>query len=95
MAKEGKAGGHEGLYWGIILLFLGVVFLLQTFNILPWGLWSTLWRFWPVLLIIAGFRILLCRSKPWLITVITVILLIASLLLAIVLQGPLVLSGIL
>lgn len=44
--------------WGIFLLFLGILFLLQTFNILPWGLWGTLWRFWPVLIII-GLSLLL------------------------------------
>jgi len=54
--------------WGIFLLFLGVVFLLQTLNVLPWGLWGTLWRFWPVLLIITGLGILLRRFSPWLVS---------------------------
>jgi hypothetical protein len=93
MAKEGKASGADGLFWGIFLLFLGVVFLLQTFNILPWELWSTLWRLWPVLLVIAGISILLRHRPPWLIAAITVILLIASLLLAIFLHGTPVISG--
>ena len=54
--------------WGIFLLFLGVVFLLQTLNVLPWGLWGTLWRFWPVLIIIIGLGILLRRSNVWLVS---------------------------
>jgi len=53
--------------WGILLLFLGVVFLLQTLNVLPWGLWGTLWRFWPVLIIIVGLGILLRRYNVWLV----------------------------
>jgi len=54
--------------WGIFLLFLGIVFLLQTLNILPWGLWGTLWRFWPVLIIIIGLGILLRRYNVWLVS---------------------------
>ncbi len=52
--------------WGIFLLFLGIIFLLQTLDILPWGLWGTLWRFWPVLIIIVGLGILLRRYNVWL-----------------------------
>jgi len=54
--------------WGILLLFLGVVFLLQTFDVLAWGLWATLWRFWPVLIIIIGLGILLHRYNLWLVS---------------------------
>ena len=54
--------------WGIFLLFLGVVLLLQTLNVLPWGLWGTLWRFWPVLIIIIGLGILLRRYNVWLVS---------------------------
>jgi len=56
--------------WGIFLLFLGVVFLLQTLDVLPWGLWGTLWRFWPVLIIIVGLGILLRRYNVWLVSLI-------------------------
>ena len=54
--------------WGILLLFLGVVFLLQTLDVLPWGLWGTLWRFWPVLIIIIGLGILLRHYNVWLVS---------------------------
>jgi hypothetical protein len=54
--------------WGIFLLFLGIVFLLQALDVLPWGLWGTLWRFWPVLIIIIGLGILLRRYNVWLIS---------------------------
>ena len=74
--------------WGIFLLFLGVVFLLQTFNVLPWGLWGTLWRFWPVLLIVIGLSILLRRSNPWLVGALILVLLFASLGIAICQYGP-------
>jgi len=61
--------------WGIFLLFLGVVFLLQTLNVLPWGLWETLWRFWPVLIIIIGLGILLRHYNVWLVSLVVVAIL--------------------
>ena len=61
--------------WGIILVFLGVVFLLQTLNVLPWGLWGSLWRFWPVLIIITGLAILLRRYNVWLVSLIVLVIL--------------------
>lgn len=53
---------------GILLLFVGVVVLLQNFNVLPAGLWETLWRFWPVLIIIVGLGIILRRYNVWLVS---------------------------
>jgi len=61
--------------WGIFLLFLGVVFLLQTLNVLPWGLWGTLWRFWPVLIIIIGLGILLRHYNVWLVSLLVLAML--------------------
>ena len=65
--------------WGIVLLFLGIVFLLQVLDVLPWGLWGTLWRFWPILIIIIGLGILLRRSNALLVSVVMFALLWACL----------------
>ena len=61
--------------WGIFLLFLGVVFLLQTLNVLRWGLWGTLWRFWPVLIIVIGLGILLRHYNTWLLSLLVLAIL--------------------
>ena len=53
---------------GIFLIFFGVVLLLQTLNVLPWGLWESLWRFWPVSIIILGLSVLLRRFNVWLVS---------------------------
>lgn len=74
--------------WGIFLLFLGIVFLLQTLNILPWGLWGTLWRFWPVLIIIIGLGVLLRPYNVWLVSLLILAVLGASLGIAIWQHGP-------
>ena len=80
--------------WGIFLLFLGIVLLLQTLNILPWGLWGTLWRFWPVLIIVIGLGILLRRYNAWLVSLLVLAILGACLGVAIWQYGPSLSSGI-
>jgi len=65
--------------WGILLLFLGIIFLLQNLNVLPWGLWGTLWHFWPVLIIIIGVSILLRYHNVWLVSTLILVLLFACL----------------
>jgi len=78
---------------GIFLLFIGVVLLLQSLGVLPWALWNTLWRFWPVLLIITGLGILLRRYNVWLVSALIMVLLLACLGIAIWQQGTLLPSG--
>ncbi len=65
MPERSRRASHASV-WGVILLFVGIVLLLQNFNLLPWGLWGTLWRFWPALLIIIGLDILASHYNPWL-----------------------------
>lgn len=43
----------ESLVWGIILVIIGVIFLLQNFNI---GVWRTLINLWPLILIGWGIK---------------------------------------
>jgi len=80
--------------WGIFLLFLGVVFLLQTFSVLRWGLWGTLWRFWPVLIIVIGLGILLRRYNAWLVSLLVLAILGTCLGIAIWQYSPSLSSGI-
>jgi hypothetical protein len=42
----------------IVLIGAGVVLLLNTLGIVPWGSWSEIGRFWPVLVIASGLSIL-------------------------------------
>ena len=79
MAGEEQSSEHHVPIWGIFLLFIGAVFLLQTTNVLPWALWGTLWRFWPVLIIIIGLGILLRHYNVWLVSLLILVLLFTSL----------------
>jgi hypothetical protein len=50
------------LFWPIILIGAGIVFLLTNLNVIQGNPWAVLWRLWPVLLIALGAEILLGRS---------------------------------
>jgi|GEM_PF-5139070 len=54
---------HKSPVGAIILITLGVLFLLSNLGILPISVWFILLRFWPVLLILLGLRIILGRGK--------------------------------
>ena len=76
MAEEKRRHNNTGAFtWGIILVFIGILLLLQTFNILPWSLWGTLWRFWPAIIIIIGVGVLLRHKYAWLAILITIAIL--------------------
>ncbi|OGY26367.1 MAG: hypothetical protein A2Z24_01120 [Candidatus Woykebacteria bacterium RBG_16_44_10] len=45
-----------------LLIALGVIFLLNNFGVLPWSIWTNLWKFWPVILILIGVEYLIGQS---------------------------------
>jgi len=52
----------DRLIWGILLLFIGGVLLLENFGVIDFY-WRIIWGFWPVFLIIAGLNILFNRNN--------------------------------
>jgi Domain of unknown function (DUF5668) len=51
----------------MVLIFIGGVFLLQNAGYLPSNAWLNIWRLWPLLLVVAGFELLLAGRVPGLI----------------------------
>lgn len=49
----------------LILIFLGTVFLLQNTGVLPSTFWLSLWRLWPLILILAGVELMFAHRLPW------------------------------
>jgi hypothetical protein len=45
--------------WAIFLIFLGIIFLLNTTGVLPWNVWLQILNYWPVFLILGGLRLIL------------------------------------
>ena len=64
--------------FGILLVLLGALLLLQTTGVVSWTLWFELWRFWPVFLIAGGVSIILGRRFPVLTSLVVVFLLVGA-----------------
>ena len=45
-----------------VLIILGTIFLLNNFGVLPWSIWTNLWKFWPVLLVLIGIEFFIGQS---------------------------------
>ncbi len=54
---------RPGLIGPLILITVGVLLLLNQMGRLPWSVWGTLWRFWPVALILIGLEIIVKGSR--------------------------------
>lgn len=50
----------EKIVWGLILIFVGTIFLLDNMNVIDFY-WRSVWRFWPVIFILIGANMLLSR----------------------------------
>jgi lysylphosphatidylglycerol synthetase-like protein (DUF2156 family) len=83
MQQQRKASGD--IFAASLIILIGSVLLLNNFKILPWSIWSELWHFWPVILILAGLQMLTGKSSiaESLVNLIGIILLIFVILLAI------------
>lgn len=52
----------EKIVWGLILIFVGTIFLLDNMNVIDFY-WRSVWRFWPVIFILIGANMLLSRMS--------------------------------
>jgi hypothetical protein len=60
-----KVNNHSNIIIGIVLVFLGLIFLANSFQVIHWSIWESLFRFWPLILIFFGLDILLKKSSLW------------------------------
>jgi hypothetical protein len=61
----GERRYRPGIAGPLILIFLGIVFLLNNLGTLEWTVWDVILRFWPVLLIAGGLDLILGRRSGW------------------------------
>jgi hypothetical protein len=66
----------RNIFWGVILVFIGVLFLLENFDVINFA-WMSLWRIWPVILILWGVTIL--PANNWIKTGLVVVVLAGTL----------------
>lgn len=51
----------EKIIWGLVLVFIGLILLLQNFGVIDFQ-WMVIWRFWPLILILVGANMLFSRE---------------------------------
>lgn len=61
---EERRQHHGGFVWPILLIGAGVIFLLSNLGVIDWRVWTSILRFWPLLLIAVGLDILVGRRFP-------------------------------
>ena len=54
----------RSLFWPILLIGVGIISLLVTFNVLPSISLRALIRLWPLILIIIGLQLIFGRRSP-------------------------------
>ena len=69
----------DKIVWGLLFLFAGIILLLDNFGVISFY-WGSIWRLWPLLLVLWGAELLLkgrkSQSGPWIIGGITLVVLI-------------------
>ncbi len=57
--QTSRSTGRGTIVWGLLLIVAGLIWLLNNLGYLPGDFWRTLWRFWPVILILVGLEVAL------------------------------------
>jgi len=66
-ARQRRRGSVIG---PLILIFIGGVFLLQNAGVVPPTIWGSLWRLWPLALVIVGLELLFGARAGWLVAIV-------------------------
>ena len=62
----------RNIFWGVILIFAGVLFILQNLGLVYFN-WMAMWRLWPVILVLWGVSII--PVKDWIKVVLVLLVL--------------------
>lgn len=55
--------GHgSSALWGLILIFGGLILVLNNAGAIPWDFWNSITPLWPLILVILGLRVIAGRS---------------------------------
>jgi hypothetical protein len=63
--EESKRFGYRSLFWPVVLIGIGVVWLLGNLGLVSRENIVVLFRLWPLLLIVIGLDLLVGRRSPW------------------------------
>jgi len=62
--EEKKQYGYRSLFWPILLIGTGCIWLLANLGVLPAISWRFFFRLWPLVLIVIGLDIIIGRRSP-------------------------------
>ncbi len=63
----------------VILIAAGVLALMYNYGYLPGNFWETLWRLWPLILVVLGFEILIAQFRgPWVLNLLVSLLVVLA-----------------
>ena len=80
---------HRGLlFWGLLLIPLGVIPLLARANAIDLESLGQAWRFWPLILVVVGLALVLGRSRASVIVTVALALVLGSIAGATLAAGP-------
>jgi hypothetical protein len=60
-----RAGCAVAPVFGILLIGVGVLLLLQTLGVVDWWVWADVWRLWPLALVATGLILVFGRLHRW------------------------------
>jgi hypothetical protein len=60
-----KEHSTRDLTWGVVFLCAGVILLMNNLGIVDYDVWRDLWKWWPVILIAVGIRVIFHRTSAW------------------------------
>ena len=63
-ARKAARGNRVPVVGPILLITAGILFLLNNMGIVDWSIWGSLWRLWPLVLVIVGIDMLVGRRSP-------------------------------
>lgn len=55
---------YRSIFWPILLIGFGLIWLLNNLNLIPAWSWSSIWQLWPIFLIAIGLDLLVARRSP-------------------------------
>jgi hypothetical protein len=82
-----RRSGRGAIVWGLLLVVVGLIWFLNNIGYLPGDLWRVLWRFWPVLVILAGVEVAL-RGFPNRVAVPLLVLAVAAIVVGLLVLAP-------